>query len=147
MTAPHRSTLMTGGGIGLRATPRAAGSVGLLGTILAVCGCLGFPVVLALLSALGARWLLQPQFLLPMLAAGVALGLWSLLDDFRRTGDPLPLVLALVGGAAALVTEIVRALTHQHAYFLGYPGLALFVAAFVTTLVRRDRPAGHPAAR
>lgn len=120
-------------------TPRAAGSVGLVGTVLAVCGCLGFPAVIGLLSVLGARWLLEPRFLLPTLTIAIALGLWSLIRFYRRSGEPLPLVLGLMGGAAALATEGVRALTHEHAYFLGYPGLALFVGAFISTLLLQRR--------
>lgn len=129
-------------------TPHAAGNVGLVGTVLALCGCLGFPAVIGLLSALGARWILQPRFLLPTLAVAIALGLWSLIGFFRRSSEPLPLVLGLVGGAAALVTEVVRALTHEHAYFLGYPGLALFIAAFVSVaILQRRRPGREAPAR
>ncbi len=131
----------------MSASPQAIGNVGLVGTILALCGCLGFPAVIGLLSLVGARWVLQPRYLLPTLAIAVALGLWNLVTFSRRSGDLLPLVLGLVGGAAALATEVVRTLTHQHAYFLGYPGLALFVGAFVVTLVAqmgRSRRAEAP---
>lgn len=124
---------------------RAAGNVGLVGTVLALGGCLGFPAVIALLSALGARWLLAPRFLLPVLTIAVALGLGSLLSSFRWSREPLPLVLGLVGGAAAVVTEVIRALTHEHAYFLGYPGLGLFVAAFIIVLVLQHRRLGSAA--
>lgn len=123
--------------------PRAAGHVSLVGTVLALCGCLGFPAVIALLSVLGAHWLLAPRFLLPVLMIAIALGLWSLIGAFRRSREPLPLVLGLVGGAAALATEVVRALTHEHAYFLGYPGLGLFVAAFISTLLLQRRRLGR----
>jgi hypothetical protein len=74
-----------------------------------------------------------------ILAITTALGLWSLVGSFRRSREPLPLVLGLVGGAAAIMTEVVRALTHEHAYFLGYPGLALFVAAFVSAAALQRR--------
>jgi len=104
---------------------------------------LGFPAVLGLLSVIGARWLLEPRYLLPILAVGIGLGLWSLFTSFRRDREPLALVLGLVGGTAALATEIVRAMTHQHAYFLGYPGLVLFAAAFVITVVQRAKPGGY----
>ncbi|MCL6646635.1 MAG: MerC domain-containing protein, partial [Dehalococcoidia bacterium] len=70
--------------------PRAAGNVGLVGTVLALCGCLGFPAVIALLSVLGAQWVLAPRFLLPVLTIAVALGLWSLLSSFRRSREPSP---------------------------------------------------------
>lgn len=113
------------------------GSIGLVGTILALLGCLGFPAVIALLSVIGARWILEPRYLLPILSIGIACGLWSLVMSFQRHRDPLPLVLGLVGGTAALATEILRAVTHQHAYFLGYPGLVLFAAAFVIAVVHQ----------
>ena len=115
------------------------GSVGLVGTILALLGCMGFPAVIGLVSVIGAQWILEPRYLLPILAVGIASGLWSLFASFRRERNPLVLVLGLVGGAAALATEIVRAVTHQHAYFLGYPGLALFAAAFVVALVQQGK--------
>jgi len=90
----------------------------------------------------------QPRFLLPVLTITTALGLWSLIGSFRRSGEPLPLVLGLVGGAAAIMTEVVRALTHEHAYFLGYPGLALFVAAFISAAaLQRRRPRQEAPAR
>ncbi|MBI3636893.1 MAG: MerC domain-containing protein [Candidatus Rokubacteria bacterium] len=125
----------------MKAGQSGVGSAGLVGTVLALCGCLGFPVVIGLLSLLGVRWILQPRYLLPILAIGVGLGLWSLIGFFRRSGESLPLVLGLIGGSAALTTEIIRAATHQHAYFLGYPGLALFVGAFVlSALIQVRRP-------
>ena len=81
-------------------------------------------------------------------AITTALGLWSLVGSFRRSGEPLPLVLGLVGGAAVIMTEVVRALTHEHAYFLGYPGLALFVAAFISAAaLQRRRPSQEAPAR
>lgn len=115
------------------------GNVGLVGTVLALLGCLGFPAVIGLLSVIGARWILEPRYLLPILTVGILCGLWSLFASFRRDRHPLPLVLGLVGGTAALATEIVRAMTHQHAYFLGYPGLALFAGAFVVALVQHGK--------
>jgi hypothetical protein len=123
----------------MSSSQQGIGRVGLVGTILALLGCLGFPAVLGLLSVIGARWLLDPRYLLPILALGIACGLWSLFASFRRDPRPLPIVLGLVGGIAALATEIVRALTHQHAYFLGYPGLVLFAAAFVILLVQHGK--------
>ena len=118
------------------------GSVGLVGTILALLGCMGFPAVIALVSLIGAQWILEPRYLLPILTVGILVGLWSLFTSFRRDRHPLPLVLGLVGGTAALATEIVRAMTHQHAYFLGYPGLALFAAAFVVALIQQGKASG-----
>jgi hypothetical protein len=115
------------------------GGAGLVATVLAVCGCLGFPAMISLLSVLGARWILQPRYLLPIIAVGVGVGLWSLARFFRRSGESLPLILGLVGGGAALMTEIIRAATHQHAYFLGYPGLVLFIAAFVLSALMQPR--------
>ncbi len=108
----------------MTAPARAAGRTGLVGTVFALLGCLGSPAV-------GATWILQPRSLLPILVLAVALGLWSRVVVFRRSGEPLPLVVGLVGGAAAIGTGIVRAITDQYAYFLGYPGLALFVLSFV----------------
>lgn len=123
----------------MNSSQQGIGSVGLAGTILALLGCLGFPAVIGLLSVMGARWILEPRYLLPILTVGILCGLWSLFASFRRDRHPLPLVLGLVGGTAALATEIVRAATHQHAYFLGYPGLALFVTAFVIALVQHEK--------
>lgn len=123
----------------MSSSQQGIGSVGLIGTVLALLGCLGFPAVIGLLSVIGARWILQPRYLLPILTVGIICGLWSLFTSFRRDRHPLPLVLGVVGGTAALATEIVRAVTHQHAYFLGYPGLVLFVAAFVIAFVQQAK--------
>lgn len=105
--------------------------VSVIGTALAVLGCLGFPAVIAVLSTLGARWLLKVQYLLPLLLVLLGLGLGHLYRAYHLHRRPFPLALAGMGGAAILATEVYRGLTHHHLYILGYPGLALFIAAFI----------------
>jgi len=105
--------------------------LGVIGTAFSCFGCLGFPVVIGILSATGARWLLQAQYLLPILLVSLTFGLGSLYQTYRSHHHRFPLILAGIGGAAVLATEIYFHLTHHHLYLVGYPGFALFAAAFL----------------
>ncbi|MGH7322157.1 MAG: MerC family mercury resistance protein [Candidatus Rokuibacteriota bacterium] len=118
----------------MSASPRI-GSAGVVASVLAMSGCLGLPLVVVALAAVGATEILEPRHLLPILVVSLTAGLWRLLETYRWQGEPWPLVFGLVGGAAALMTEVVRAATHQHAYFLGYPGVLLLVIGFLGTVL------------
>ena len=74
--------------------------IGVGGSLFAALCCLGFPALLAILSALGLGFLVHDAVLIPMLLAFLALTLYGLYDGMRRHGNRLALG---AGVAAALV--------------------------------------------
>lgn len=74
--------------------------IGVGGSMFAALCCLGFPALLAILSAVGLGFLVHDAVLIPMLIAFLALTLYGLFDGMRRHGNKLALG---VGVVAALV--------------------------------------------
>jgi mercuric ion transport protein len=102
-------------------------------TFAAIC-CLGVGWALAALSAIGAGFLINDAFLIPLYLVFLGLSLWLLWRSAQRHGDRRPVYLALAGAVAALAgLFIVPAVV--------YAGLAAMVAAsawdFVTARSRR----------
>jgi len=74
----------------------------MLGTTFAAVCCLGVGWALAALSAIGAGFLINDAFLIPLFVAFLGLNLWLLRRSARRHGDLRPLYLSGAGAAAAL---------------------------------------------
>lgn len=64
--------------------------------------CLGVGWALAALSAIGAGFLINDAFLIPLFVAFLGLSLWLLWRSARRRGDLRPLYLSGAGAVAAL---------------------------------------------
>ena len=75
--------------------------IGVGGSLFAALCCLGYPALLAIVSAVGLRFLVHDAVLIPMLVAFLALTLYGLYVGMRRHGNGLALG---VGAAAALVS-------------------------------------------
>ena len=74
--------------------------IGVGGSLFAALCCLGYPALLAIVSAVGLGFLIRDAVLIPMLVAFLALTLYGLYGGMRQHGNGLALG---VGAAAALV--------------------------------------------
>ena len=112
-------------------------TVGSVGSLLAGACCLGFAPFLAGLSAIGAGFLVNDLFLVPLFAVFVGVALWGLWMSRARHGRAGPFML----GAIAAVTAF-AALWFSAP--LAYAGLAALVAASVWDIVLlRPRATAH----
>ncbi len=76
---------------------------GLFGAIIAAACCLGVPVILSSLGALGLGFIVHDAYLLPLFVGFVGLSLWLLYRSARRNGDRRPFWLGLAGGLTGSV--------------------------------------------
>ncbi|MBI2753752.1 MAG: MerC domain-containing protein [Betaproteobacteria bacterium] len=74
--------------------------IGVGGSLFVALCCLGYPALLAIVSAAGLGFLIHDAVLIPMLVVFLALTLYGLYDGTRRHGNRLALG---AGTAAALV--------------------------------------------
>lgn len=74
----------------------------MVGTTFAAICCLGVGWALAALSAIGAGFLINDVFLIPLFVAFLGLNLWLLWRSTRRHGDRRALYLSGAGAVAAL---------------------------------------------
>lgn len=79
------------------------------GTVFAAACCLGLPLVLSALGALGLGFLIHDAILIPLLVGFIALNLWLLRGSARRHGAMAPFWLALAGGVLAVAGLFVHA--------------------------------------
>lgn len=113
----------------------------LLGAGVAAACCLGVPLVLSTLGAVGLGFIVHDAYLLPLFVGFVALSLWTLYRSAGKRGLLGPFWLALAGGAAGsaglwlLVTG-----KYPHTWPV-YAGLALLVSGSVWDLVNGRRKA------
>jgi len=111
----------------------------LLGTGVAAACCLGLPVVLSTLGAVGLGFIVHDAYLLPLFVGFVALSLWTLYRSARKHARMAPFGLALLGGLAGsagmwlLVTG-----TYPHSWPV-YAGLALLIYGSVWDLINGCR--------
>lgn len=73
--------------------------IGVGGSIFAALCCLGFPALLALLTAIGLGFLIRDAVLIPMLIVFLAITIYGLYDGMRRHRQPL----AFGAGVAAAI--------------------------------------------
>lgn len=79
--------------------------VGIGGSLFAALCCLGFPALLAIVSAVGLGFLLRDAVLIPMLVAFLALMLYGLYHGMRRHGRR-PALGAGIGASMVLFASI-----------------------------------------
>lgn len=98
--------------------------VGLIGSITATLCCLGFGPLIALLSAIGAGFLLNDAVLAPLLLVFLALGVVGLSFSYKRHRKPYSLMLHVVGSVLVFVFAFIR-------YFspLVWLGIAMLLGA------------------
>jgi mercuric ion transport protein len=70
----------------------------LMGAGIAAACCLGVPLVLSILGAVGLGFIIRDAYLLPLFVGFIALSLWSLYRSARRHARLQPFWLALLGG-------------------------------------------------
>lgn len=131
-TAPRRTT---------RSAVGWADSAGVVGAVFAALCCMGAPIIVGVLGAIGLSWLRQDAILWPLMFLSLGVAVWGLERDRRRHGAATPLMLA-GSGAAALAAGVV--FVHgQPARLLIYGGtLALVIATTWNIMVRRAPGAG-----
>jgi mercuric ion transport protein len=120
-----------------RPAVRWADGAGTLGAVFAALCCMGAPIIVGVLGAVGLGWLRQDAILWPLMFASLGVALWGLARDRRRHGAIGPLMLA-VGGAVALVAGVV--FVHgAAARVLIYGGALALVGATGWNIVARRR--------
>jgi mercuric ion transport protein len=103
----------------------------LIGAGVAAACCLGVPLVLSTLGAVGLGFIVRDAYLLPLFVSFVALSLWTLYRSTQRHGRMQPFWLALVGGIAGSVgLWLLVTASYPHSWPI-YAGLALLVSSSV----------------
>jgi mercuric ion transport protein len=121
---------------------------GLFGAAIAAACCLGIPLVLSAVVAVGLGFLINDAFLLPMFVGFAALNLWTLYRSARKHEalSEEAMVAFWTGSIGASVSTVGLGLTVTGilpvAVILVYSGLALFVVANIWDfMIGRKSPA------
>jgi mercuric ion transport protein len=114
---------------------------GLIGAGIAAACCLGIPVVLASLGAVGLGFITYDAYLFPLFVGFVGFSLWLLYRSARAHGRLAPFWLSLAGGVtgAAALWLMVTGIYPIH--WLVYSGLAVLVAGSLWDFVNGRRAA------
>ncbi|RJQ85052.1 MAG: MerC domain-containing protein [Desulfobacteraceae bacterium] len=104
--------------------------VGLTGSLLTLLCCLGFGPLIALLSAVGAGFLVNDAVLAPLLVAFLVIGGLGLAATYRRHGRSAPLVVHAAGAIVVFMFTFVGFVAP-----LVWMGIAGLVAASVWDLI------------
>lgn len=115
-----------------RSASRLADAAGVLVALFAALCCVGVPLIVGVLSAIGLSFLRTDAILMPLLAAALAVALWGFIAGWRTHGASGPLVLGVLGGAALVVG--VRAVR----WFV-WVGAALLIVATLWNIAARRR--------
>ncbi len=103
----------------------------LIGAGVAAACCLGVPLVLSTLGAVGLGFIIHDAYLLPLFVGFVALSLWMLYRAARRHSRMQPFWLALVGGIASSIgLWLLVTASYPHGWPI-YAGLALLVSGSI----------------
>ncbi len=78
--------------------------VGVAGSIFAALCCLGFPALLAMLSAVGLGFLINDAALIPLLIVFLLVTLWGLYLGKSQHGSSIPFFVGLAGSALAALS-------------------------------------------
>ncbi len=112
---------------------------GLVGSIITILCCIGFGPVLAVLSAIGAGFLVNDKILAPLLVAFLLLGATGLFLSFRRHHRWPALILHLSSSAVVFIFTFF--FYHQLLIWLGVLGLV--TAATWDFFLKRSSPANR----
>lgn len=111
----------------------------LIGAGVAAACCLGVPLVLSTLGAVGLGFIIHDAYLLPLFVGFVALSLWTLYRAARKHARMQPFWLALVGGIASSIgLWLVVTGSYPHNWPI-YTGLALLVSGSAWDLINARR--------
>jgi mercuric ion transport protein len=105
-----------------------------LGAAFAAACCLGATAVISALTVVGAGFLINDAFLIPLYAVLLGLSLWLLYRSARAHGGLTPFWAGAGGALVALIGLWIQPL-------LVYGGLAVMVLASVADYLRRRRNA------
>ncbi len=103
-----------------------------LGATFAAACCLGIAAALSVLTAVGAGFLINDAFLIPLYVALLSLSLWLLYRSARALGGLAPLRVGVAGALVALAGLWISPV-------LVYGGLAAVVAGNVGDFMRARR--------
>ena len=78
--------------------------IGVGGSLFAALCCLGFPAVLAILSALGLGFLVNDAVLIPLLVAFLGVTLWGLYLGERHHDNWMPFFIGMAGAALSFAS-------------------------------------------
>lgn len=110
--------------------PNITSLSGFIGSAFAALCCIGSPVLIGALGAIGAGFLINDKILLPLLALSLLLSVFGLLSAYRRRHRTWPLVMGLLGvlGTVGGIITVFTSTAPGGKSFI-YIGLsALFVA-------------------
>lgn len=107
---------------------KGTAATGLIASGIALLCCASVAPVVAVLTAIGAGFLLTDAVLIPILAVALGVTLWGLRSGYRRHARPAPVVLALLGSVIAVGGLFVWVP-------LAFGGFAMVVAGSVWNLV------------
>ena len=103
----------------------------LIGTAITAACCLGLPIVLSALSAIGLGFLIHDAILIPLFIGFISFNLWLLhrATDKQQTSNTeiiTPFKLAAIGGAISILGLLLSVAGMALATLLIYIGLGLF---------------------
>jgi mercuric ion transport protein len=108
--------------------------IGVGGSLFAALGCLGFPALLSIVSALGLGFLVRDAVLIPLLVVFLILTLIGLLFGMRHHHQPWVLVLGAVSAAVTFVSIGLKA-----SGIFAAIGVAVLIAASVLNVWLRSQ--------
>jgi mercuric ion transport protein len=116
----------------------------LIGAGVAAACCLGVPLVLSTLGAVGLGFIVHDAYLLPLFVGFVAVSLWALYRSTRRHARMQPFWLGLVGGSVSSVgLWLLVTASYPHSWPI-YVGLALLVSSSIWDVINSRRaPSCH----
>jgi len=76
---------------------------GLIGTGFTAACCLGLPLVLSAVGAVGLSFIINDAYLMPLFAAFVTFTLWQLYHSSKQHGDLRPFYLSALSGLSSIV--------------------------------------------
>lgn len=106
------------------------------GALFAAACCLGVTAALSVLTAIGAGFLINDAFLIPLYVVLLALSLWLLYRSAKAHGGLAPFWIGLAGAATALAGLWISPI-------MAYGGLLAIIAANVGDFFRARRRAAR----